>query len=128
VNNDVLVFGKYVVESVVLAPANSSEYNTMAAINVFCDIVLEDSEKDSDQNDSIRPVISITREALPFVEWHKNAEIIASSFPDLFLLGKGLPTGIFLQSHSGITLCDTMMGSLIILGQLQRPACICKSA
>jgi hypothetical protein len=103
----------------------------LAAINVLCKIV---SEKNCDQNDSIRPVIAITREDKPLVEWHKNSEIIAGSFLDHFLMGKGLPTGIFTQSlwdHLGQYYDGRFDDPRLIstgFNQIQRSACICKSA
>ena len=83
---------------------------------------------------SERPVVAVTQEERPICEWSENTNIFHGSFPDKFLLGKGIPKGTISQAqwkHFSLYYDGRFEDAELIasgFNQLQRSSCIRRSA
>ena len=77
-----------------------------------------------------KPVVAVTHEEDPICEWSDNTTIFHGSFPDKFLLGKGIPKGTISQAqwkHFSLYYDGPFEDAELIasgFNQLQRSSCI----
>jgi hypothetical protein len=120
--------------------------NVNSAITAMLDIVQpknDDVDEDATYDEVLshekyaqnRPIISVSRESNePIVEWTEKKTLFTGAFPDKFLVGQGVPTGLPTQQnwkHFSLYYYGQFDDPVFIahgFNQMQRACCICNLA
>jgi hypothetical protein len=145
-NIDHEVPSPYTIHTAVLPKPSLIDANVNSAITVMLDIVQptkNDVNEDATYYEVLphekyaqnQPIIPVSRESNePIVEWTDNKTLFTGTFPDKFLFGQGVPTGLPTQQnwkHFSFYYDGRLNDPLFIahgFNQLQRACCICNSA
>jgi hypothetical protein len=146
-NIDHEIVSPYTIHTAVLPKPSLIDANVDSAITAMLDIVQpknDDVDEDATYNEVLphekyarnQPIIPVSRESNePIVEWTDNKTLFTGAFPDKFLLGQGVPTGLPTQQnwkHFSLYYDGHFFnGPLFIahsFNQLQHACCICNSA
>ncbi len=101
----------YTIHTAVLPKPSLIDANINSAITAMLDIVQpknDDVDEDETYDDVLphekyaqnRPIIPVSCESNePIVEWTDNKTLLTGAFPDKFLFGQGVPTGLPIQQN-----------------------------
>ncbi len=121
------------------ANVNSAIMAMLDAVQPKNDDVDEDASYDKvlphEKYPRNQPIIQVSHESNePIVEWTDNNTLLTGAFPDKFLFGQGVPTGLPAQQnwkYFSLYYDGQLDDPLFIahgFNQLQRACCICNSA
>jgi hypothetical protein len=145
-NIDHEVASPYIIHTAVLTKPSLIDASINSAITAMLDIVQpknDDVDEDATYDEVLphekyaqnQPIIPVSRESNePIVEWTDNKTLFNGAFPDKFLFGQGIPTGLPTQqnwNHFSLYYDGQFDDPLFIahgFNQLQRACCICNSA
>jgi hypothetical protein len=110
-NIDHEVTSLYTIHTAVLPKPSFIDANVNSATTAMLDIVQpknDDVDEDATYNEVLlhekyaqnRPIIPVSRESNePIVEWTDNKTLFTGAFPDKFLFGQSVPTGLPTQQN-----------------------------
>jgi hypothetical protein len=101
----------YTIHTVVLPKPSLIDANVNSSITAMLDIVQpknDDVDEDATYDKVLphykyaqnRPIIPVSRESNePIVEWTDNKTLLNGAFPDKFIFGEGVPSGLLTQQN-----------------------------